>query len=99
MRESISPGDLRAERGARLIDIRKAPDDRRIPGSERHDGEALERDGLEENAPGELIVLYCGNGGSCARVAGTLRARGLNAVALEGGYRAWSEAGLPTEPR
>jgi rhodanese-related sulfurtransferase len=31
-------------------------------------------------------------------VAQTLREKGYNAEALEGGYTAWKEAGLPLEP-
>lgn len=81
------------------IDIRKDPDERQIPGSIRGDGAGLETaDDLPFTRDRE-VVLYCGSGNSCRRVAATLRERGYNAVALEGGYRAWVEAGLPTQPR
>ena len=81
------------------IDIRKNPDERQIPGSLRRDGTELET--LEELPfkREQTVVLYCGSGNSCSRVAATLRARGYDAVALDGGYKAWVESGLPTEPR
>ena len=82
-----------------IVDIRKKPDDRQIPGSRRYDGEALES---AQNLPfgkNERVILYCGSGNSCSRVAQTLRERGyFNAEALEGGYAAWKEAGFPLEP-
>lgn len=45
------------------------------------------------------VVLYCGSGNSCSRIAQTLRERGYNALALDGGYRGWIDAGLPTVSR
>jgi rhodanese-related sulfurtransferase len=80
------------------IDIRKSPDDRQIPGSIRRAGAALETAEQLPFSPDQPVVLYCGSGNSCSRVAATLRERGYNAVALDGGYAAWIEAGLPTEP-
>ena len=97
-RESITAGELRDRAGTTIVDIRKNPDDRQIPGSLRLDGAAL-----ESAAPpfpkDERVVLYCGSGNSCSRIAASLRGRGYDAVALEGGYAAWKEAELPTEPR
>lgn len=87
------------ESGTKIIDIRKKPDEMQIPGSVRYRGEALE---TAERLPfnkDEHVVLYCGSGNSCSRVAQTLREKGYaNAQALEGGYAAWREAGLPLEP-
>lgn len=81
-----------------LIDIRKKPDDRQIPGSVRYSGEAIENASELPFAKDEHVVLYCGSGNSCSRIAQTLRERGyVNAEALEGGYAAWTEAGLPLE--
>jgi rhodanese-related sulfurtransferase len=86
-------------KNVKIIDIRKKPDDAQIPGSVRYSGEALE---TAEHLPfgkDEHVVLYCGSGNSCSRVAQTLREKGYeNAEALEGGYAAWKEAGLPLEP-
>lgn len=83
----------------RYIDIRKNPDDRQIPGSIRLDPASLEDGTNVPFAPEDDVVLYCGSGNSCSRVAKALRERGYNATALEGGYKGWLEAGLPTEPR
>jgi len=99
MEESIDAHALLAADGeVTIIDIRRAPDDAQIPGSLRYDGEALADAAIPPFAKDARIVLYCGSGNSCSRVAGVLRARGYDARALEGGYAAWKAAGLPTEP-
>lgn len=91
---NAAPGSLR------LVDIRKKPDGQQIPGSQHGDGEQMETAATLPFAKDETIVLYCGSGNSCARVAETLRAKGYSgATALEGGYAAWKEAGLPLETR
>lgn len=83
----------------KIVDIRKKPDDMQIPGSVRYSGEALETSGELPFTKDEHVVLYCGSGNSCSRVAQTLREKGYaNAQALEGGYAAWKDAGLPLEP-
>lgn len=89
----------RAAKGAaKIIDIRKKPDDMQIPGSLRYSGEELEHAGDLPFRKDEHIVLYCGSGNSCSRVAQTLREKGYEkAEALEGGYAAWKDAGLPLE--
>ncbi len=83
-----------------FIDVRKKPDDKQIPGSIRYDQQAL----LDADAPTVAlprqgkVVIYCGSGNSCVRVAEHLRSIGYeNAVALDGGYASWREAGLPLE--
>jgi rhodanese-related sulfurtransferase len=92
--KNAQPGKLK------LIDIRKNPDERQIPGSMRASGEELETMVDLPFSKDEHVVLYCGSGNSCSRVAQTLREKGYtNAEALEGGYTAWTDAGLPTEPR
>jgi hydroxyacylglutathione hydrolase len=97
MSDQISPHELAQQHDVRIIDIRKAPDDRMIPGSEIINGAEI-----EENPPfskDEKVVLYCGSGNSCSRIAGELREKGFDVIALDGGYAAWKEAGLPTSPR
>ena len=96
--ESVTPGELRDRTGVTVVDIRKNPDDRQIPGSQRMEGAALEG-ATPPFSKEEPVVLYCGSGNSCSRIAASLRERGYDAVALEGGYAAWKEAKLPTEPR
>lgn len=87
------PGDLL------LVDIRKKPDEQQIPGSIRYDGEEIERAAEPPFDRNKQVVLYCGSGNSCSRIAQTLQERGYtNVRALEGGYAAWQDAGLPTEP-
>ena len=91
--KNARPGSLK------LIDIRKKPDEKQIPGSMRADGEELEAMVDLPFSKDEHVVLYCGSGNSCSRVAKTLREKGYNTEALEGGYAAWRDAGLPTEQR
>ena len=92
--------DVKNARGVKIIDIRKKPDDMQIPGSVRYSGEELERAEQPPFDKNERVVLYCGSGNSCSRIAQTLRERGyVNAEALEGGYAAWKDAGLPLEAR
>src|SRR5690242_4228664 len=85
--------------GVKIVDIRKKPDEQQIPGSVRYSGEELESAERLPFEKDEHVVLYCGSGNSCSRVAQTLREKGYkNAEALEGGYAAWKDAGLPLEP-
>jgi hydroxyacylglutathione hydrolase len=95
---TIEARTLAQNSGIRIIDIRKAPDDRQIPRSEQHNGEQLVSGDQKPFAKDEQVVLYCGSGNSCSRVAAQLRDEGFDVLALEGGYKAWKEAGLPTEP-
>lgn len=44
------------------------------------------------------IILHCASGGRSALAASTLREMGYENVAhMDGGMKAWKEAGLPTE--
>ena len=98
--DAITPDELRArDAELKIFDIRKNPDDRRIPGSLRAEGSALENADELPFGKDEDVVLYCGSGNSCSRIAKSLRERGYRTVALEGGYKAWVDAGLPTEKR
>ena len=46
--------------------------------------------------PSAKMVLYCGGGYRSALVADALQKMGYrNAISLDGGWRAWNEAGLP----
>lgn len=92
----ISASELHDATNVTIVDIRKNPDDRQIPNSIRLNGEELEAAEHPPFAPGERVVLYCGSGNSCKRVATALRSRGINAQALTGGYTAWP---YQTEPR
>jgi rhodanese-related sulfurtransferase len=82
-----------------LLDVREADEWQRghLPGA-RHLGKGiLERD-IETLAPDldAPIVLYCGGGYRSALAADALRQMGYTRVAsMWGGWRAWTEAGLP----
>jgi len=59
----------------------------------------IERD-IETKAPDKsaTMVLYCGGGYRSALVAEALGKMGYkNPISLDGGWRAWNEAGLPVE--
>lgn len=99
MGRRITPQELADACETLIVDIRKHPDDRQIPGSLRLDGAALESGESVPFDEDRRVVLYCGSGNSCSRIAQTLAERGYDAVALEGGFKAWTDAGLPTEPR
>jgi len=100
MDERIGPRELQTRAAdLKIFDIRKEPDDRKIPGSVSFEGAALEGGDDVPFDKNEEVVLYCGSGNSCSRIAKTLRDRGYNAVALEGGYKGWVAEGLPTEER
>lgn len=59
----------------------------------------IERD-IETTVPDKsaTLVLYCGGGFRSALVADALQKMGYkNPISLDGGWRAWNEAGLPVE--
>jgi len=59
----------------------------------------IERD-IEKTVPDKTtkLVLYCGGGFRSALAADALQRMGYeNAISLDGGWRAWQSAGLPTE--
>src|ERR1700689_3483056 len=46
------------------------------------------------------LVLYCGGGFRSALVADALQKMGYeNPISLDGGWRAWNQAGLPVEKK
>lgn len=90
-----------------MLDVRSAANragSTTIPGSELLDVKAdlaagnletLLEQGLD---PDEPIVLVCNTGGTCGRAADFLAERGYDAVAIDGGMRAWGAEDLPVEP-
>ncbi len=59
----------------------------------------IERD-IEKTVPdqGTKLVLYCGGGFRSALAADNLRKMGYrDVISLDGGWKAWTGAGLPTE--
>jgi rhodanese-related sulfurtransferase len=71
----------------------------RRPGAVHLSKGVIERD-IESQVPDKsaTLVLYCGGGFRSALVADALQKMGYqNAISLDGGWRAWNEAGLPVE--
>lgn len=52
----------------------------------------------EEFEPGRQIILHCASGGRSALAAATLEDLGYERVAhMDGGFKAWKEAGRPIQ--
>ena len=84
-----------------LIDVREDREwsDGHAVGAVHLSKGVIERD-IEAEIPDKsaTLVLYCGGGYRSALVADSLAKMGYtNAISLEGGWRAWNEAGLPVE--
>jgi rhodanese-related sulfurtransferase len=93
----------RLERGERFhfIDVREDGEwaEGRARGAEHIGRGVLERD-VERLIPdpGADIVLYCGGGFRSALAAESLQKMGYrNVVSMDGGMRAWREAGYPED--
>lgn len=109
--ENLTPDQVAEElaRGdAVLVDVRE-PQEREaaaIPGSVSAPRGMLEFYAdpslpyhKEEFDPQRRIILHCASGGRSALGAATLKKMGYENVAhLDGGIKAWQEAGKPTEP-
>ena len=68
-------------------------------GAEHMGKGVIERD-IEAKVPDKnaTLVLYCGGGYRSALAGDALRSMGYgNVISLGGGWRAWQQAGLPTE--
>ena len=91
----------RMERGAQLIDVREDHEwnDGHASGAIHIGKGVIERD-IETRVPDlkAEMVLYCGGGFRSALAADNLQKMGYtNVVSMDGGIRAWREAGLPVE--
>ena len=109
--ENLTPEQVKRELdggNATLIDIREAEEltqNGKIGGSHHAPRGMLEfyadstlpyhRKEFDKN---KRIILHCASGGRSALAASTLKQMGYENVAhLDGGMKAWKEAGLPTE--
>src|SRR3954468_18486285 len=84
-----------------LVDVREESEWAKdhLPGAKHLCKGGLERD-VEEQLPDAAaeIVLYCGGGFRSALAADNLQKMGYtNVLSMDGGWRAWTEAKLPTE--
>ncbi|MBZ5698616.1 MAG: sulfurtransferase [Acidobacteriia bacterium] len=84
-----------------LVDVREDNEWARghLPGAIHLGKGIIERD-IEQAVPDKsaTLVLYCGGGFRSALVADNLQKMGYkNSITMDGGWRAWTEAGLPTE--
>ena len=108
--EALSPDQVteEAKTGALLVDLRE-PEERvaqgTVPGAVFAPRGMLEfwadPDSPYHRAefdPSRRLVLYCASGGRSALAVTTLTEMGYDDVAhLDGGLKAWKEAGLPVE--
>lgn len=108
--ENLSPEQVQDElqNGATLVDIRESEEissNGKIPGSVHaprgmlefyaDDATPYHKDAFEKN---NRIILHCASGGRSALAAKTLKEMGYENVAhLDGGIKAWKEAGLGIE--
>lgn len=84
-----------------LVDVREQDEWARghLPGALHLGKGVIERDAEAALPdPDAEVVLYCGGGYRSALAADALRAMGYtNVASMDGGWRGWTEAGLPTE--
>lgn len=98
---SAAETQARVAAGALLLDVREDHEwERGRARGATHIGRGvIERD-IETKVPdrGAELILYCGGGYRSALAADSLRRMGYtNVYSLAGGWRAWKEAGAPTE--
>ena len=89
-----------------IRDIRELQREGRIPGA-FHASRGMLEFWIDPESPyyrevfgsGKTFVFYCQSGWRSALATQTVQRMGLeNVCHIGGGYRAWSEAGAPTEP-
>jgi rhodanese-related sulfurtransferase len=84
-----------------LVDVREDNEWAKghLPGAVHMGRGIIERD-IEKSVPetASKLILYCGGGFRSALVADNLQKMGYtNVESMDGGWRGWTEAGLPTE--
>ena len=101
----LTVADVRAklERGEKfhLVDVREDSEwaAGHLPRAAHLGKGVIERD-IEQAIPdtGAEIVLYCGGGYRSALAADNLQKMGYtNVISMDGGWRGWTQAGLPVE--
>ena len=84
-----------------LVDVREESEYAagHAPGAVHMSKGVIERD-VEKKVPdtGTPLVLYCGGGFRSALAADNLQKMGYtNVISMDGGWRGWTQAGLPVE--
>jgi rhodanese-related sulfurtransferase len=84
-----------------LVDVREESEWARghLPGAIHLGKGIIERD-IEQRVPdaSAKVILYCGGGFRSALVADTLQKMGYsNIESMDGGWKGWLDAGLPTQ--
>ena len=84
-----------------LVDVREESEFAKghVPGAVHLGKGVIERD-VEAKFPDPAteLVLYCGGGYRSALAADNLRKMGYaNVISMDGGWRGWTDAGLPVE--
>jgi len=84
-----------------LVDVREDHEwaNGHLPGAVHMGRGIIERD-IEQRVPdpNAKLILYCGGGFRSALVAENLQKMGYtNVESMDGGWKAWLEAGLPTQ--
>ncbi len=103
--EEITPEEVKEKQDAGdefvLVDVREQDEWQKshIAGAEYLGKGVIERDiETEYPNPEQELVLYCGGGFRSALAADNLQKMGYNNIkSLAGGFRSWTEAGLPIE--
>ncbi|MFH1571891.1 MAG: rhodanese-like domain-containing protein [Gemmatimonadota bacterium] len=100
---TVAAVQARLDRGEQLllIDVREESEwaAGHIPGAIHLGKGIIERD-IEARCPDlrAELILYCGGGYRSALAADNLRQMGYGrAISMDGGFRGWTEAGLPVE--
>jgi rhodanese-related sulfurtransferase len=84
-----------------LVDVREDNEwaNGHLPGAV-HLGEGIIERDIEQRVPdtNAKVILYCGGGFRSALVADNLQKMGYtNVESMDGGWKGWLDAGLPTE--
>jgi rhodanese-related sulfurtransferase len=100
---NVSDVKRRREAGEKfiLVDVREDNEwaNGHLPGAVHLGKGIIERD-IEQRLPdtNSKVVLYCGGGFRSALVADNLQKMGYtNVESMDGGWKGWLDAGLPTE--
>jgi rhodanese-related sulfurtransferase len=92
---------LEANPAARLIDVREDNEwDKAHAAGARHMGRGIIERDVEHKFPDKEteLILYCGGGFRSALACDNLQRMGYRKVySMAGGWKAWQDAGAPTE--